>query len=93
MILVDTPVWIDHLRGHGSSLAGLLGRGEVLGTHGSPASSPRAPAWRAETLRLLGQLPQPSVATPAGLLEFIEVHELFGLGIGYVDAQLLVARG
>ena len=31
MILVDTTVWIDHLRGRGSALARLLERGAVLG--------------------------------------------------------------
>jgi predicted nucleic acid-binding protein len=46
---------------------------------------------RTEILRLLDDLPQATVATPAELLAFIDRHELFGLGIGYVDAQLLAA--
>jgi predicted nucleic acid-binding protein len=44
-----------------------------------------------EILRLLGGLPQATVATPAELLALIERRELSGLGIGYVDAQLLAA--
>lgn len=92
MILVDTTVWIDHLRDGDQLLAGLLNRGEAL-----------AHPWvtgelalghlrgRAEILALLGQLPQATVATVTELLGFIERHELFGLGIGYVDAQLLAA--
>jgi hypothetical protein len=40
---------------------------------------------------LLEQLPQATVATAAELLEFINRRELFGLDIGYVDAQLLAA--
>ncbi len=46
---------------------------------------------REEILRLLGHLPQATVATAPELLGVIERHELFGLGIGYVDAQLLAA--
>lgn len=92
MILVDTAVWVDHLRGRGSLLAGLLERGEVLGhpwVTGELALGHLR--GRAEILRLLGHLPQATVATAAELLAFIDLHELFGLGIGYVDAQLLAA--
>lgn len=46
---------------------------------------------RAEIARLLDGLPQAAIATPAELLGAIERHELFGIGIGYVDAQLLAA--
>lgn len=90
MILVDTAVWIDHFRDRGPLLAGLLERSEVLGhpwVTGELALGQLR--GRGEILRLLGQLPQAKVATAAELLRFIERHELFGLGIGYVDAQLL----
>ncbi len=92
MILVDTSVWIDHLRDGDPKLAALLDQGTAL-----------AHSWvtgelalghlrgRAEILRLLDQLPQATVATAAELRGFIERHELFGGGIGYVDAQLLAA--
>lgn len=92
MILVDTSVWVDHLRHGDAALAGLLDRGEIL-----------AHPWvtgelalgrlrgRAEILRLLGQLPQATAATAAELLGFIERQRLMGVGIGYVDAQLLAA--
>lgn len=92
MILVDTAVWIDHFRDGDTHLAGLLDHGVVL-----------AHPWvtgelalghlrgRAEILCLLDDLPQATVATPVELLALINHHELFGLGIGYVDAQLLAA--
>jgi predicted nucleic acid-binding protein len=92
VILVDTTVWIDHFRDGDALLVRLLERGEVL-----------AHPWvtgeltlghlrnRAETLKLLSHLPQATVATAAELLAFIERHKLFGLGIGYVDAQLIAA--
>ncbi len=92
MILIDTSVWIDHFRDRASHLVGLLERGEVLGhpwVTGELALGHLR--GRTEIIRLLGQLPQAPVATPAELLAFIEGHELFGHGIGYVDAQLLAA--
>jgi predicted nucleic acid-binding protein len=92
VILVDTTVWIDHFREGDPRLADLLDRGEILAhpwvTGELALGHLRA---RSEILRLLGQLPQATVATAAELLGFIEGHELFGLGIGYVDAQLLAA--
>jgi predicted nucleic acid-binding protein len=92
VILVDTSVWVDHFREGDPRLAELLDRSEVL-----------AHPWvtgelalghlrvRAEILGLLGQLPQATVATATELLAFIESRELYGLGIGYVDVQLLAA--
>jgi predicted nucleic acid-binding protein len=92
VILVDTAVWIDHFRDGDPALTGLLERGEVLAhpwiTGELALGRLRA---RAEILKLLGDLPQAAVATPAELLTFIEHHELHGIGVGYVDAQLLAA--
>lgn len=42
-------------------------------------------------LGLVQQLPQAQVATDDELLRFIGDHELSGLGIGFVDAQLLAS--
>ena len=92
MILVDTVVWIDHLRDGDAPLTELLEGGDVLGhpwVTGELALGRLRN--RAEILRLLGQLPQATVATAEELLGFIARHELFGLSIGYVDAQLLAA--
>lgn len=92
MILVDTGVWIDHFREGDPLLAALLDRGGALGhpwVSGELALGHLR--GRGEILRLLGHLPQATVATAPELLGFIERHELFGLGIGYVDAQLLAA--
>ncbi len=92
MILVDTTVWIDHFRDGDPLLVRLLERGKVLAhpwvTGELSLGRLRS---RAETLRLLGHLPQATLATAVEQLAFIERHELFGLGIGYVDAQLIAA--
>jgi predicted nucleic acid-binding protein len=92
VILVDTTVWIDHFRGGGPLLSRLLERGGVLGHPWVTGELALGNLRRRDkTLRLMGQLTQATVATPAELMEFIEQVELFGLGIGYMDAQLLAA--
>ncbi len=92
MILVDTAVWIDHFRERDAHLAALLEGGKVLShpwVTGELALGHLR--GRAEILQLLAHLPPAMVATAAELLAFIERNELFGLGIGYVDAQLVAA--
>lgn len=92
MILVDTSVWVDHLRAGDPRLAGLLDSGLVLG-HPWVAGELALDhlAQRGEVLRLLAGLPQAEVATATEVAAFIETHRLYGLGIGYVDAQLLAS--
>jgi predicted nucleic acid-binding protein len=92
VILVDTSIWIDHFRAGDSALAPLLEDGRVLGhpwVIGEIALG--RISRRQEILTLLAALPQAAVATPPELLALIENRELYGLGIGYVDAQLLAA--
>jgi hypothetical protein len=92
VILADTSVWIDHLRGHDPALAILLENGTVLGhafVLGEIACG--AVRGRAEILRLLADLPQALAATDAEVLGLIEHHRLMGRGIGYVDAHLLAS--
>jgi hypothetical protein len=92
MILVDTPIWIDHLRRGDSALARLLTSGQVLchpAVLGEVALG--SLANRAEILGLLANLPQAIVATRLEVMGFIDTHRLFGLGIGYVDVHLLAS--
>jgi hypothetical protein len=92
VILVDTSVWVDHFGVGDPHLVRLLDRGETLGhpwVTGELALGQLR--GRAEVLRLLEHLPQATVATAAELLQFINGRELSGLGIGYVDAQLLAS--
>ena len=92
MILVDTSVWIDHLRAGDDALAELLDQGKVLAhpfVIGELALGKLTK--RNIILGTLRDLPQAAVATDDEVLQFIERHELFGHGIGYVDAHLLAA--
>jgi predicted nucleic acid-binding protein len=92
MILVDTSVWIDHLRHGDVELTRLLNTGQVL-THrfviGELALGNLQN--RNTILSTLQNLPQVTVASNEEALHFIETHALFGTGIGYVDAHLLAA--
>jgi predicted nucleic acid-binding protein len=92
VILVDTSVWINHLRAADERLAALLDAREVLGhpfVTGEVAlgNLPR----RDVVLSELCDLPLAAVATDAEVLDLIERQALFGRGIGYVDAHLLAA--
>lgn len=92
MILVDTSIWVDHLRAGDEALAGLLEAGAVLAhpyVIGELALGHLS--QRGVVLGALSDLPQAEVATDAEVLHFIDRHALFGLGIGYVDAHLLAA--
>jgi predicted nucleic acid-binding protein len=92
MVLVDTSVWISHLRAGRPALAGLLMAGRVL-CHplviGELACGNLRK--RTEVLGLLKNLPQASVADDEETLLFIETHGLAGVGLGYLDVQLLAS--
>jgi len=92
MILVDTSIWINHLRCIDNRLVELLDRSQVL-THPFVTGELACGSLRnrEEILRLLNDLPQSSVASPAEALFFIESRQLMGKGIGYVDAHILAA--
>lgn len=92
MILVDTSVWVDHLRAGDEALVALLGRTAVL-SHPFVVGELACGNVRnrAEVLRLLQQLPQASIAQDSEVVHMIERYRLMGSGIGYIDAHLLAA--
>ena len=92
MILVDTSVWIDHLRAGDAVLATMLNSSQVL-MHPFVLGELACGNLRnrTELLALLKDLPQAALATDAEVLFFIEQHALMGRGIGYVDVHLLAA--
>ena len=92
MILIDTSVWVEHLRRGLPRLATLLQDGEVL-IHpwviGELACGNLRN--RSQVLELLQGLPAATVASDAEVLLLIERDRLMGRGIGYVDAHLLAS--
>ena len=92
MILVDTSVWVEHLRSASAILSALLDNGWVLGhpfVLGELALGNLR--RRDEILRGLRRLPQATSASHLEVLQFIDRETLYGRGIGYVDAHLLAA--
>lgn len=92
MILVDTSIWVDHLRAGNPALEALLDSGEVL-VHPFVTGELALSNLRQRQLviGILRELPQASVATDLEVLLFLDRHRLFGCGIGYVDVHLLAA--
>lgn len=92
MILVDTSIWIDHLRSGNATLTRLLGNCAVMAhpwVTGELALGNLS--RRGEVIGLLRGLPQATSAESDEVLTLIEQEALYGAGIGYVDAQLLAA--
>lgn len=92
MILVDTSVWVDHLRRADAALSGRLTHGRVL-THPFVIGELALGSLRDrnEVLRSLADLRQTVVATDDETMRFIDRHRLMGSGIGYIDAHLLAS--
>jgi len=92
VILVDTSVWVDHLRSNDPALVSALGKGLVL-THPFVVGELACGNLknRVEVLALLQDLPAAPVATDAEALAFIEARSLMGRGIGYIDVHLLAS--
>jgi predicted nucleic acid-binding protein len=92
LILVDSSVWIDHLRSADPGLADLLNRGQVfahpfvIGELGLGSLRQRA-----TIIGALQDLPKATVADDGEVLAFIERQSLYGRGIGYIDAHLLAS--
>jgi predicted nucleic acid-binding protein len=92
VILVDTSIWIDHLRNGNPALAALL-QNEAVCTHDFVIGELACGNLRnrAEVLGLLQSLPRLPAATEDETLFFIEQQDLMGRGVGYIDAHLLAA--
>lgn len=92
MVLVDTSVWVDHLRKGNVGLVSLLDDGAVV-CHPFIVGELACGVIknRQEILSLLQSLPEAETASPDEVLQFIETHGLAGRGIGYVDTHLLAA--
>ena len=89
MVLVDTSVWVHHLREGNSDLERLLVDGQVM-CHSFIIGEIVCGNLnnRAGILSLLRSLPATIQAKHGEVLEFIEANRLMGRGLGYVDIHL-----
>jgi len=92
MVLVDTSVWVHHLRFGEPGLAKVLLDGEVL-MHPFVIGEIACGNMRKRTAILsdLERLPKAICAEHHEVLGLIEFHHLYGTGLGWVDAHLLAS--
>jgi len=92
MVLVDTSVWVRHLREGDARLGALLEEGEVW-CHpfviGELACGHLKN--RRATLSLLHRLHTAPMATQDEVLRLIEAKGLMGVGLGLIDVYLLAS--
>ncbi len=92
MILVDTSVWVEHLRRGNRALSGLLEQGQVachpfvIGEIGLGSIRRRR-----EVLHLLAALPALAVVEHGEAMALVEPHGLAGTGLGWVDVHLIAS--
>jgi hypothetical protein len=92
MVLVDTSVWVAHLRAGNIGLEALLNNGHVV-CHpfiiGEIACGKLNN--RSEILSLLQALPMAALVDHEEVMQFIENHALMGKGLGYIDMHLIAS--
>ncbi len=91
-VLVDTSVWIDHLRRGNPRLVTLLEAGTVAchpAVIGELACGNLAN--RRRIFDLLLALPRAGEASFDEAIRFVEDQHLHGIGLGWVDVQLLAS--
>ena len=92
MILVDTSVWIEHLRRGSARLRSLLHHEQVL-CHSFVVGEFACGTLRnrQEILSMMEKLPEARVAEQEEVLYLLEEQRLTGRGLGWVDAHLLAS--
>jgi predicted nucleic acid-binding protein len=92
MILVDTSVWIEHLRAGSDRLKTLLLNEQVL-CHSFVVGELACGTLqkRSEIVSMLKALPEAHLLEHEEVLSFLEARRLYGRGIGWVDAHLLAS--
>lgn len=92
MVLVDSSVWIEHLRKGHAGLAALLNEASVL-MHpfiiGELACGNLK--HRAVIMNNLVELPSAALATHEEALDLLHDRKLWGRGIGWIDAHLIAS--
>lgn len=91
-VLVDTTVWVDHFQQSEPQLVRLLKEGSVLGHPFVLGEMALANLQdRERVLTWMADLEPTVLASPTEVLELVELRELHGQGLGYVDTHLLAS--
>jgi hypothetical protein len=92
MVLVDTSVWVSHLRAGDAGLAALLNDARVA-CHPFVVGELACGSLgnREEILSLLQSLPMAARVEHEEVMGFMEKHRLMARGLGYIDMHLLAS--
>ena len=92
MILVDTSVWVEHLRRGSHKLEALLLESEVM-CHDFVIGELACGSLknRSEILGLLKSLPKGILADNQEVQNLVDARRLYGRGLGWVDVHLIAS--
>jgi predicted nucleic acid-binding protein len=92
MILVDTSIWVAHLRSGNRGLEALLNDGRVV-SHPFIIGELACGTLRNRSiiLSLLQALPIANQADHEEVLRLIDNYQIMGKGLGYIDMHLLAS--
>jgi predicted nucleic acid-binding protein len=92
VVLIDTSVWVEHLREGTRLLQALLQKGEAV-CHPLVIGELACGNLRnrREVLDLLAALPAARTVEHDEAMSFIEHHRLYGQGLGFVDIHLMAS--
>lgn len=92
MVLVDTSIWIDHLRSNNLKLAGLLEQ-NLVSIHPMIIGEFACGNLRnrQQLLNFWQNLPYATEASHHETLYCLEHHKLMGKGVGFIDLHLLAS--
>ena len=92
MVLVDTSIWVSHFRDKNLQLEDLLMKGQTV-CHPFIIGELACGNLKNRNiiLSLLHELPKAIHADCEEVLQFIEAHQLMGIGLGYIDVHLLAS--
>lgn len=95
MVVVDTSVWVDSIRAGTPQVAIWITTGAVFQhpfvTAEIGMGSFRSAAERSRTIELLDSFSQIEIASAGAFHAFVAKHKLYGTGIGFADAHLLLS--
>lgn len=92
MILADTSIWVDHLRGRNPEMERRLSRGQIV-MHPFVVAEIALGSLHSRRARLddMDALLEVKVARLNEVRNMIEAHSLYSRGIGLTDAYLIAS--
>lgn len=93
VIIVDSNIWVDHLRGREDPHLDELVLNDDAAMHPHVLGEIALGSFRNRNgiLTRFSRLPVPNVAREGHVLFLIDEHQLWATGIGYSDAHLLAS--